>query len=184
MCLALECVWGIELHGFSIRMCMESDIFVAKSLLDMHVKFKFPVKASNACYIDPKNIVTWNAMLANYAQNGFESLALHTVTMMKTHDQVPNAVTLTSILPVCVRIGSISHGKQTYAKCGNLNLAQKVFNVSCKDRVLYNMLISAYSHTNTSFELLRLFRELLFKGLEPSNIFKLKPYNILVYSVD
>ncbi|XP_076914567.1 pentatricopeptide repeat-containing protein At3g57430, chloroplastic-like [Bidens hawaiensis] len=185
--------WGIELHGFSIRRGMESDIFVANSLLDMYAKFNYPVKASNVFdNIDPKNIVTWNAMVANYAQNGFESLALHTVTRMQAHDQVPNAVTLTNLLPACARIGAISHGKQVhsrsirggfdsqlfvsnvlvdmYATCGYLNLARKVFNVSCKDRVSYNTLISAYSHTNTSFESLTLFRELLSEGLEPDAI--------------
>ncbi|KAK1430452.1 hypothetical protein QVD17_13181 [Tagetes erecta] len=185
--------WGTELHGFSIRRCIESDIFVANSLLDMYAKFGYPVKASNLFNnIDPKNIITWNAMVANYAQNGFELSALSAVREMQTHDQVPNAVTLTNALPACARIGSISHGKQVharsirggfdlqlfisnalidmYAKCGNLNLARKVFDVSCKDRVSYNTLISAYSHTNMSIESLILFRELLLKGLEPDAI--------------
>ncbi|KAI3756691.1 hypothetical protein L1987_56513 [Smallanthus sonchifolius] len=190
----LECLrWGIELHGFSIRTGIESDIFVANSLLDMYAKFGYPVKASNVFHnIDAKNIISWNAMVANYAQNGFELLALRAVREMQTHDQVPNDVTLTNLLPACARIGSISLGKQVharsirggfdfqlfisnalidmYAKCGNLNLARKVFNVSCKDRVSYNTLISAYAHTNTSFESLNLFRELLLKGLEPDAI--------------
>ncbi|KAI3804440.1 hypothetical protein L1987_25983 [Smallanthus sonchifolius] len=190
----LECLrWGLELHGFSIRTGIESDIFVANSLLDMYAKFGYPVKASNVFNnIDPKNIISWNAMVANYAQNGFELLALHAVREMQTHDQVPNDITLTNLLPACARIGSISHGKQVharsirggfdfqlfisnalidmYAKCGNLNLARKVFNVSYKDRVSYNTLISAFAHTNSSFESLGLFRELLLRGLEPDAI--------------
>ncbi|KAK9059071.1 hypothetical protein SSX86_021690 [Deinandra increscens subsp. villosa] len=190
----LECVrWGIELHGFSIRKGMESDIFVANSLLDMYAKFGYLDKASSVFNnIDRKNVISWNAMVANYAQNGLESLALRAVREMQTHDQVPNDITLTNILPACARIGIISHGKQVharsirggfdfqlfvsnalidmYAKCGNLNLARKVFNVSYKDRVSYNTLISAYSHTNTSFKSLIMFRELLLKGLEPDAI--------------
>ncbi|KAJ0803113.1 putative tetratricopeptide-like helical domain superfamily [Helianthus annuus] len=185
--------WGIELHAFSVRRRMESDIFVANSLLDMYAKFAYPVKASNVFdNIDTKNIITWNAMVANYAQNGLESLALHAVKEMQTRHHVPNAVTLTNILPACARIGIISYGKEVharsirggfdsqlfisnalidmYAKCGSLNLARKVFNVSFKDRVSYNTLISAYSHTNTSFESLTLFREMLLKGLEPDAI--------------
>ncbi|KAI3504045.1 hypothetical protein L1887_32589 [Cichorium endivia] len=142
----LECLqWGIELHGFSIR-------------------------------------------TANYAQNGSELLALQTLKQMQAHGIVPGAVTLTNILPACARIGHLSHGKEIhcksirsgfdfqlfisnalidmYAKCGSLDLARNVFNMSYKDRISYNTLISAYSHTNMSFESLVLFRELGLKGIE------------------
>ncbi|KAI3700494.1 hypothetical protein L2E82_45124 [Cichorium intybus] len=186
----LECLqWGIELHGFSIRTGIESDIFVANSLLDMYAKFGYPIKASNIFNkIDSKNIVSWNAMVANYAQNGSELLALQTFKKMQAHGIVPGAVTLTNILPACARIGHLSHGKQVhcksirggfdfelfisnalidmYAKCGRLDLARNVFNTSYKDRISYNTLISAYSNTNMSFESLVLFRELGLKGLE------------------
>ncbi|XP_071686033.1 putative pentatricopeptide repeat-containing protein At1g69350, mitochondrial [Rutidosis leptorrhynchoides] len=190
----LECLqWGIELHGFSIRIGMDSDIFVANSLLDMYAKFGYSAKASNVFKnIESKNIVSWNALVANYAQNGFETLALHVVREMQDYGQVPGAVTLTNVLPACARIGIVTHGKQVharsirmgyacqlfisnalidmYAKCGHLDLARKVFDISCKDRISYNTLISAYSHTNTSFESLVLFCELLSKGLKPDTI--------------
>ncbi|KAL4567535.1 hypothetical protein LXL04_023122 [Taraxacum kok-saghyz] len=185
--------WGIELHGFSIRTGIESDIFVANSLLDMYAKFGYPIKASNIFNkINAKNIVSWNAMVANYAQNGFELLALTTITEMQAHGIIPGPVTLTNILPACARIGHLSHGKQVhcrsirfgfdfqifisnalidmYAKCSRLDLARNVFNVSSKDRISYNTLISAYSHTNTSFESLILFRELGLKGLEHDTV--------------
>nr|XP_043626271.1 pentatricopeptide repeat-containing protein At3g16610-like [Erigeron canadensis] len=183
---------GTELHGFSIRMGMESDIFVANSLLDMYAKFGYSAKALTAFNnIDAKNIVSWNALVANYAQNGFEMLALSVVREMQTHGQVPGAITLTNVLGACARIGLVSHGKEVhamsirggftcqlfisnalidmYAKCGHLHLARNVFNVSFKDRISYNTLISAYSHTNTS-ESLYLFREMLLQGLEPDTI--------------
>nr|KAJ0215038.1 hypothetical protein LSAT_V11C300148700 [Lactuca sativa] len=186
----LECLqWGIELHGFSIRTGIESDIFVANSLLDMYAKFRYPIKASNIFNnIHLKNIVSWNTMIANYAQNGSELLALQTLREMQAHGIVPGPVTLTNILPACARISHLSHGKQIhcksircgfdvqifisnalidmYAKCSRLDLARNVFNVSYKDRISYNTLISAYSHTNTSFESLILFRELGLKDME------------------
>ncbi|KAL7610047.1 hypothetical protein Lser_V15G13853 [Lactuca serriola] len=186
----LECLqWGIELHGFSIRTRIESDIFVANSLLDMYAKFRYPIKASNIFNnIHLKNIVSWNTMIANYAQNGSELLALQTLREMQAHGIVPGPVTLTNILPACARISHLSHGKQIhcksircgfdfqifisnalidmYAKCSRLDLARNVFNVSYKDRISYNTLISAYSHTNTSFESLILFRELGLKDME------------------
>lgn len=186
--LQLFCL-GKEIHGFSVRTGMESDMFVANSLIDMYAKFGYPVKASNVFNnMESRNVVSWNAMVANFTLNRLEVEALHVIRDMLAHNEVPNSVTMTNALPACARAGLLHPGKEIhaksirmgfdfdlflsntltdmYAKCGCLNLAQSVFNMSVKDEVSYNILIEGYSKTSYSSESLRLFSEMKLIGMQ------------------
>ncbi|KAF2300116.1 hypothetical protein GH714_009213 [Hevea brasiliensis] len=150
---------GKEIHGFSLRFGIETDVFIANSLIDMYAKSGHSSKASNVFYLMPeKNVVSWNAMVANFAQNRLELLAIELVRQMQIDGEIPNLVTFTNVLPACARMGFLRPGKEVhariirigchfdlfvsnaltdmYAKCGYLNLAQRVFNTSLKDEVL------------------------------------------------
>ncbi|PKI57795.1 hypothetical protein CRG98_021862 [Punica granatum] len=75
-----------ELHGFSMRRGIESDIFIANSLIDMYAKSGHPTEAS--CVFNKmtrRNVVSWNAMVANFAQNRFEFKALNLIREMQNH---------------------------------------------------------------------------------------------------
>ncbi|KAJ6716260.1 PENTATRICOPEPTIDE REPEAT-CONTAINING PROTEIN [Salix koriyanagi] len=132
--------------------------------------------------IGEKNIVSWNAMVANLAQNRLESAAVDLVRQMQADGEIPNSVTFTNVLPACARIGFLRPGKEIharairigssvdlfvsnaltdmYAKCGCLNLARKVFTISLRDEVSYNILIIGYSQTTDCSESLSLFLEM------------------------
>nr|POF19798.1 pentatricopeptide repeat-containing protein, chloroplastic [Quercus suber] len=136
-----------EIHGFSIRMGIEDDVFIANSLIDM-----------------------------------LELAAVQLVREMQAHGETPNSVTFTNVLPACARQGLLHPGKEIhartirtgsandlfvsnaltdmYAKCGCLNLAQNVFNISLRDEVSYNILIVGYSQTSDSSKSLSLFLEM------------------------
>lgn len=178
---------GKEIHGFSIRMRMESDIFIANSLIDMYSKSGCTTEASCVFYkIGEKNVVSWNAMVANFAQNRLEFSAIGLIREMQTHGETPNSVTFTNVLPACARLGFLRPGKEIhartirmgstydlfvsnaltdmYAKCGCLNIARNVFNISRTDEVSYNILIVGYSQTSDCLESLSLFSEMRLKG--------------------
>ncbi|KAL6277178.1 hypothetical protein ACE6H2_020779 [Prunus campanulata] len=179
---------GKELHGFSIRMGIESDVFIANSLIDMYSKSGRSNEASNVFQgMDKRNIVSWNAMIANLGQNRLELEAIGLVRQMQGHGEIPNSVTFTNLLPACARLGSLRHGKEIhartvrmlyasdlfvsnaltdmYTKCGQLDLAQNVFNISLRDEVSYNILIIGYSQTTDSLESLNLFSEMKLVGM-------------------
>ena len=161
---------GKEVHGYNIRRAMESDIFIANSLMDMYAKFGSLEKAS-AIFgkIDAPNLVSWNAMIASLAQNGAESEAFRLFIEMQKNGECPNAFTIVNLLPACSRVASLKMGKQihawsihrslmsdlfvsnalvdAYAKCGQLSLARNIFDRSEKDDVSYNTLIVGYSQT-------------------------------------
>ncbi|KAK1586797.1 hypothetical protein Q3G72_006231 [Acer saccharum] len=174
---------GKEIHGFSLRTGVESDIFVANSLIDMYAKSGHPAEASYVFNnMESRNVVSWNAMVANFAQNMLEFSALELVRDMQAHSENPNSVTLTNVLPACARAGFLRPGKEIhartirmgfnfdlfvtnaltdmYAKCGCLNLAQSVFDISLRDEISYNILIVGYSETSNCSESLRLFLEM------------------------
>ncbi|XP_034690057.1 pentatricopeptide repeat-containing protein At1g18485-like [Vitis riparia] len=184
---------GREVHGSSIRMGLESDIFIANSLIDMYAKSGHSTEASNVFYqLDAKNVVSWNAMIANFAQNRFELVAVGLVRQMPDYGELPNSVTFTNVLPACARMGLVRPGKEIharsihmgcafdlfvsnaltdmYAKSGHLKLARNVFDTSLRDEVSYNILIVGYSQTSDCSESLSLFSEMQLMGLKQDNV--------------
>ncbi|XP_022944177.1 pentatricopeptide repeat-containing protein At4g14170-like isoform X1 [Cucurbita moschata] len=180
----LECFKaGKEIHGFSMRMGTETDLFIANSLIDMYAKSGHSTEASSIFHnMDGRNIVSWNAMIANYVLNGVALEAIRFVILLQESGERPNAVTFTNVLPACARSGHLGPGKEIhamgvrlgltsdlfvtnaltdmYAKCGCFRSARNVFNTSHKDEVSYNILITGYSETNDCLESLNLFSEM------------------------
>ncbi|BFG35464.1 hypothetical protein CerSpe_217380 [Prunus speciosa] len=177
---------GKELHGFSIRMGIESDVFIANSLIDMYSKSGRSNEASNVFQgMDKRNIVSWNAMIANFGQNRLELEAIGLVRQMQGHGEIPNSVTFTNLLPACARLGSLRHGKEIhartvrmlyasdlfvsnaltdmYTKCGRLDLARNVFDrIPSKDVASWNTMILGYGmlgELNTAISLFEAMRE-------------------------
>ena len=177
-----------EIHGFSVRMSIESDVFISNSLIDMYGKSGCLTVASNVFHrMVEKNIVSWNAMVANFAQNKLEFPAIELIRQMQAHGETPNSVTFTIVLPACSRLGFLRPGKEVharairvgsafdlfvsnaltdmYTKCGCLSLARNVFNISLRDGVSYNTLIVGYSQATDCSESLRLFSEMKLAGM-------------------
>ncbi|KAG6570443.1 Pentatricopeptide repeat-containing protein DOT4, chloroplastic, partial [Cucurbita argyrosperma subsp. sororia] len=187
----LECFKaGKEIHGFSMRMGTETDLFIANSLIDMYAKSGHSTEASSIFHnMDGRNIVSWNAMIANYVLNGVALEAIRFVILLQESGERPNAVTFTNVLPACARSGHLGPGKEIhamgvrlgltsdlfvtnaltdmYAKCGCFRSARNVFNTSHKDEVSYNILITGYSETNDCLESLNLFSEMRLLGKKP-----------------
>ncbi|XVF69447.1 hypothetical protein PTKIN_Ptkin11bG0082600 [Pterospermum kingtungense] len=179
-----------EIHGFRLRTGIEHDVFISNSLIDMYAKSGHPCAASNV--FDQmnirRNIVSWNAMVANFAQNRLESAAIELVREMQAHGEVPDSITLTNVLPACGRVGFLLNGKEIhgrtirlgsnfdlfvsnalldmYTKCGYLDLAQNVFNNSVKDEISYNILILGYSQTSDWLKSVILFSDMGLIGMK------------------
>ncbi|KAK8295708.1 hypothetical protein V6Z12_D05G078400 [Gossypium hirsutum] len=179
-----------EIHGFSLRFGIEHDVFISNTLIDMYAKSGHPSAASNVFHHMNvrRNVVSWNAMVANFAQNRLELAAIELLRDMQAHGEVPDSITLTNVLPACGQVGFLRNGKEIhgrtirlgsnhdlfvsnaltdmYAKCGYLNLAQNVFNNSVKDEISYNILIVGYSQTSEWTKSVGLFSEMGLIGLK------------------
>ncbi|PHT57401.1 hypothetical protein CQW23_05887 [Capsicum baccatum] len=184
---------GREVHGFCLRTGLECDVFVANALIDMYAKSERSAEASAVFYnLGSRKVVSWNTMVANFAQNRLELEAIGLVREMQSSGEIPTSVTLTNVLPACARIGCLRSGKEIharsirngsvtdlfvsnaltdmYAKCGCLNLAQNVFDMSLRDEVSYNILIVGYSQTSHCSKSLELFSEMVLNGMKHDTV--------------
>ncbi|KAJ8450587.1 hypothetical protein Cgig2_020224 [Carnegiea gigantea] len=184
---------GMQIHGLSIRMGLDSDLFILNSLIDMYAKSGNSAEASSIFdNMSMKNVVTWNAMVANFAQNNHELAAMGLIRQMQALGEAPNAVTFTNMLPACGRIGALRSGKEIHARCirngtaldifvsnalidmyaksDYLHLAQNTFDISHRDQISYNTLIVGYSQTSDCQKSVRLFRELGLNGTQQDTV--------------
>ncbi|KAI4297133.1 hypothetical protein L6164_037037 [Bauhinia variegata] len=147
-----QCKLGKEIHGYSLRMGIESDVFIANSLIDMYAKLGYSSIASTIFNkMGERNIVSWNSMLANFAQNKLEFAA----------------VDLDNLHGICLDLVVSNSLIDMYAKYGCLNLAESVFDISPRNEVSYNILIIGYSGTSNCSISLDLFSEMRLSGMRP-----------------
>ncbi|XP_047333396.1 pentatricopeptide repeat-containing protein At4g14170-like [Impatiens glandulifera] len=182
-------ILGKELHAFILKLNLDSDIFVVNSLIDIYAKLGHSSRASNVFhYSNSRNVVYWNAMIANFALNGPQATAVSLVSQMQDQGEDPNSITLINVLPACAELGYLGIGKEIhawsirlgwmddlfvsnaiidmYAKCQSLDYARRVFdNNLIKDEVSYNILILGYSSTIDCLTSLSLFTEMGLVGM-------------------
>ncbi|KAH0468693.1 hypothetical protein IEQ34_001925 [Dendrobium chrysotoxum] len=160
--------FGKEIHAFSVRndgLCENS--FVASALVDMYCNFGDIVKARLVFDgVSGPRLGLWNAMISGYSQNAFDEEALELfIVMEEAAGLCPNATTLASVLPSCVRSKAFSskesiHGyvvkkglgsdkyvqnalMDMYARVGKMEVSWKIFScMGARDVVTWNTMIS------------------------------------------
>ncbi|CAI9785787.1 unnamed protein product [Fraxinus pennsylvanica] len=196
VCAGLEDVNLVSsVHCYVFKVGLDGEVRIGNAMVDAYGKCG-NVEALNGVFdemverneMDLKNVVSWNSMIGNFAQNGRELEAIELVREMQAHGEIPNSVTLTNVLPACARLGSLHWGKEIhartirkgsafelfvsnaltdmYAKCGCPDLAQNVFDTSLRDEVSYNILITGYSQTSECHNSLSLFSEMELVGMK------------------
>ncbi|KAG0496152.1 hypothetical protein HPP92_000843 [Vanilla planifolia] len=160
--------FGKEIHAFSLRnevLCENS--FVASALVDMYCRFGEVEKARIVfgAVAEPKHGL-WNAMISGYAKNAFEKEAVELFILMEEAAGLcPNATTLASVLPACVRseafgckesihglivkrgLGSNKYVQNAlmdmYSRVGKIGFSWKIYSsMDTRDLVTWNTMIS------------------------------------------
>lgn len=161
---------GKEIHAFAFRNDdFLGNSFVTSALVDMYCNCKQVVSGSRV--FDTalnRNLGTWNAMFAGYAQNGYylEAVMLF-MRLMVVSGLFPNPTTMASVLPACVHCEAfvdkeVMHGyvlklglerdryvqnalMDLYSRVGKVDIAEYIFhNMESKDIVSYNTMITGY----------------------------------------
>eukprot|EP00253_Pinus_taeda_P025313 PITA_25313 len=191
--LGSSALWqGKEIHHCVIRCGLESDVFVGNALVTMYAKCGSVEYARQVFDKMPhKDVVSWNAIIGCYAQNGEKDKALRLLQQMEMESVKPDAVTIVSILPVCVSVVDLQQGKEVhdyirragflhnhlvgnslitmYAKCGSINDARNVFDdMSQRDVVSWNAMIAGYFLNERCDEALNLFCEMKLTNVKPN----------------
>lgn len=188
---AVDC--GMELHGHIIKTGFETNVFVGSALVDMYCKCRSVEDANKIFNAMPEqNLVSWNALIAGYTQNGLAEKALKHFSQMLVRDVKPNHFTFASILKVCASIRAVGYGKvvhahiiksgvefdvfvgsalvDMYAKSELIESAARVFQSMPNHNIVsWNTMITGYVQNRHSEEALCLFCQMQQACITPDN---------------
>jgi pentatricopeptide repeat protein len=187
---------GKQIHDeISSKGLLDKDIVLGNALVDMYAKCGFLLKAQEVLEeIHVQDVVSWNALLSGFIQQGLCCEALICFEKMENMGFSPDNVTLICMLKSCGCIGAINTGKQIhdtiltrglldkdiglggalvdmYAKCGKFVMAQSVFDgLHVRNVVSWSSLIAGYARQGRSYEALECFERMQSEGLYPNSV--------------
>ncbi|KAJ7298413.1 hypothetical protein O6H91_Y582700 [Diphasiastrum complanatum] len=185
---------GKQLHSEIMKRGFQSDVVVGNTLVDMYTKCGCTEDARELFdNMSERDVVSWNAMIAGYAQNGLGKEALALDEQMKKEYMQPNNVSLVLLLKACASLAAVERGKQLhseikkrvfqsdvvvgntlvdmYANCGCTEDARELFdNMSERNVVSWNAMIAGYAQNGIAQEALALFEQMQGKGTKSDEV--------------
>ncbi|KAJ4779258.1 Pentatricopeptide repeat-containing family protein [Rhynchospora pubera] len=181
-----------SIHGFVIRNGLERDSFITISLLSAYIQCGM-VSTARVLFdsMNERDMVSWNAMLAGYAQNGlpihaldlFRNLQMYFGTKLSTVATVSALMACTDLsIP---RLGRELHGFSLkygytedafigssiidmYAKCGLVEESRCFFDrIKHKDLVHWTVMLTSYGVNGFGKEAVELYILMQREGLQP-----------------
>ncbi|CAN6462149.1 unnamed protein product [Victoria cruziana] len=184
--------FGLELHGFCIKMDFESDVFVGAALTDMYSKCGDIDDARNVFRRLPmKDVISWNAIISGSVQNGDAEFALKCFWDMQTQNVNANSVTISCILAACSHLSLLFYCQQihgyllrnglesnvlvcnslvsSFARCGVIHHAWAVFrDMPKRDETSWNSMLLGFGMHGLTDQSLDLFRKMKESGFKPN----------------
>ncbi|KAH7445143.1 hypothetical protein KP509_02G109100 [Ceratopteris richardii] len=186
---------GSILHNeISKSNLLKDGIALGNALVDMYVKCGALAKAKEVLKGLPKrNVISWSALIAGYAQQGEGEQALNCYEQMQSEGISPNRVTYLCILKACGCVGATYKGRDVhdevskqglikddivlgtaivdmYAKCGALQKAEQVLKeLPTRDVISWNALMTGYVQRGNAGQALRSFGLMQQDGIRPDS---------------
>ncbi|KAH9317122.1 hypothetical protein KI387_018891 [Taxus chinensis] len=186
---------GKQIHGHTIKTGFETFESMGSALVTMYAKSENISDASKVFNkLHQPDFISWTAMISGYAWNGYGEEALNLFCEMHQANLMPNEFTFASALGACaIQAAAIESGKQVhactiktgyqsfvcvasslvtmYAKCGNIEAANKVFEkMHERDVVCWNAMITGYAQHGQGVEALRIFDQMQEASVKPDHI--------------
>ncbi|XP_050388137.1 putative pentatricopeptide repeat-containing protein At1g69350, mitochondrial [Argentina anserina] len=184
---------GHQIHGHVVkRGCL--DEFVLNSLIDMYSKCGF-VDSGYVIFDTMKTpgIITWNSMISGFSRCGNSVMAINLFDQIYMNRLEIDEVTILSVIQACSELGYLEKGKwvhhklitygiwkdlfvdtaltDMYAKCGDLQSAQGVFDMMIERSVVsWSVMIAAYGVHGKIHAAISLFSQMLEAGIEPNEV--------------
>ncbi|KAL2467541.1 Pentatricopeptide repeat-containing protein [Forsythia ovata] len=175
---------GTRLHCWVFKIGFQWDVFVAASLVHMYCRFgSFDIAHKLFKDMPSRDMGCWNAVISGFCQNGNANEALSVLDDMRLEGVDMDAVTISSILPICAQKHDLLHGMlihlyviknglefdvfvsnafiNMYAKFGKLEFSQRIFDqMVVRDLVSWNSIIAAYEQNDYPHDALKFFYEM------------------------
>ncbi|KAK4710409.1 hypothetical protein R3W88_004922 [Solanum pinnatisectum] len=185
---------GKQAHCLAFKLGYLSDVFVGSSLLNVYGKAGHYLGDARKVFdeMPERNSVSWTTMISGYALQRMvkEAVGVFSVMLWERGEDV-NEFVFTSVLsaialPEFVYVGkqihclslkngflwavSVANATVTmYAKCGSLDDACRVFELSSeKNSITWSALITGYAQNGDCEKALKLFSEMHYCGMNPS----------------
>lgn len=185
---------GKSVHGYVIRAGYESLVNVSTALLDMYAKCG-SVATARLIFdlMSHKTVVSWNAMIDGYVQNGYPEDAIYMFQKMLDQGVEPTNVSIMGALHACADLGDLEHGMfihklleqlkldsdisvmnsliSMYSKCKRVDIAAKIFeDIQGKATLVsWNAMILGYAQNGRVNEALRCFHDLQSLNIKPDS---------------
>ncbi|KAL5996750.1 putative pentatricopeptide repeat-containing protein [Asimina triloba] len=161
-CSSLENLWaGLQIHVAVVRVGLDTNLFVGNGLVAMYGKCNWLTDAQQVFSRMPRrDVVSWNALVAGYAQNGMFDEALDLCKKMDLGKVKPDAGTMASILPALTSTGT-----------ANIVFMRKIFdNMAHKGLVSWNAMIAIYVNNSMAAEAMQLFLQMEAEKVDPDAV--------------
>ncbi|TXG71076.1 hypothetical protein EZV62_006011 [Acer yangbiense] len=161
-CSGLNSLWvGLQIHGAVVKVGLDSNLFIRNGLVSMYGKCGCLVEARRVLDEMPsRDVVSWNSMVARYAQSGRFDDALEICREMESLRLKLDAGTMASLLPY---VTNTSSENVLYVKEMFSNLAKKIL-------VSWNVMIAVYVNSSMPTEAIDLYSQMGVQGIEPDAI--------------
>eukprot|EP00250_Pteridium_aquilinum_P021459 c25130_g3_i1 orf=649-3297(-) len=185
-------VYGKRVHNHMRRQGLHHGTFLGNHLINMY-RHCGDLGSAASAFDDlyRKNVFSWTIMISAYAQHGQYEKALQLFNKMQDEKVKPDKVTVSTIIGACSSISALEQGREIhlmildgklesdivvvsalvnmYAKCGNLEEAQKVFDgMHSRNVVSWTIMITAYAQHSLGVKALQLFQKMDSCGVTPN----------------
>ncbi|XP_062010417.1 pentatricopeptide repeat-containing protein At3g26782, mitochondrial isoform X3 [Rosa rugosa] len=182
-------------HGLVMTRGFDEDLGVGNTLMDAYAKCgELGLSRKVFDGMAQRDLVSWNSMIAIYAQSGLSNEALHVFYgMVKEGDFLYNAVTLSAVLLACAHAGALLVGQcihdqvvkmgleenvivstsiiDMYCKCGRVDMARKAFDCMKEKNVkTWTAMVAGYGMHGRAKEALEVFYKMISHGIKPNYI--------------
>ncbi|XP_022967033.1 pentatricopeptide repeat-containing protein At1g11290, chloroplastic isoform X2 [Cucurbita maxima] len=185
---------GKFVHKFVDKLNLGSDISIMNSLISMYSKCNRVDIASDIFKnLHRKTLVSWNAMILGYTQNGRVSEALNCFCEMQSLGIKSDSFTMVSVIPALAELSVTRQAKwihgliirscldknifvatalvDMYAKCGAIHMARKLFDmIDDRHVITWNAMIDGYGTHGLGRAVANLFDEMRRGTVEPNDI--------------
>ncbi|KAI5083632.1 hypothetical protein GOP47_0003375 [Adiantum capillus-veneris] len=187
---------GIKIHADIVSQgLLQKNVVLGNALVDMYAKCDALQTAQKVLEELPiRNVVSWSALIAGYAQQEQGQKALGCFQRMQSEGLSPDAITYACILKACGSTQDADMGRKIhadivsqgllkkdvvlgnalvdmFAKCGALQKAQKVLEeLPVRDVDSWNALIAGYAEQGQGEEALSCFQRMQSERVSPNSV--------------
>ncbi|GFY88423.1 pentatricopeptide repeat (PPR) superfamily protein [Actinidia rufa] len=186
---------GIQVHCWAVKLGVESEVFVGTLLMSLYsgcAELGSAIKLFEM--ISDRSVVSYNAYITGLLQNGAPRAVLDVFKDMKgCSGEVPNSVTLVSVISACSSLLYLQFGRQVhglarktdmsfdtmvgtalvdmYSKCSRWDWAYAVFQELNGNRnlITWNSMIAGMMLNGQAENAIELFARLESEGLKPDS---------------